>query len=61
MSLDPGVAALVGFVVLGQQLGLRELIAIAMVVVASARGHPQPPLRPGLALDSMAHWRVAKR
>jgi inner membrane transporter RhtA len=36
MSLDPAVAALVGFVALNQVLGARELIAIAMVVVASA-------------------------
>ena len=36
MSLDPAIAALVGFVMLGQDLGARELIAIAMVVVASA-------------------------
>ncbi len=36
MSLDPAVAALVGFVVLGQALGARELLGIAMVVVASA-------------------------
>jgi inner membrane transporter RhtA len=36
MSLDPAVAALVGFVALGQGLGPRELLAIAMVVVASA-------------------------
>ena len=36
MSLDPAVAALAGFVVLNQDLGVRELIAIAMVVVASA-------------------------
>src|SRR5215212_4677309 len=36
MSLDPAVAALAGFVVLGQDLGVRELLAIAMVVVASA-------------------------
>lgn len=36
MSLDPTVAALVGFVALGQDLGARELLAIAMVVVASA-------------------------
>jgi inner membrane transporter RhtA len=36
MSLDPAVAALAGFVVLGQDLGTRELLAIAMVVVASA-------------------------
>ena len=36
MSIDPAVAALVGFVLLGQDLGPRELIGIAMVVVASA-------------------------
>ena len=36
MSLDPAVAALVGFVALGQDLGPREVLAIAMVVVASA-------------------------
>ncbi len=36
MSLDPAVAALIGFVVLDQALGPRDLLAIAMVVVASA-------------------------
>ena len=36
MSVDPAVAAIVGFIALGQELGLRELVAIAMVVVASA-------------------------
>ena len=36
MSLDPAVAALAGFVFLDQALGARELLAIAMVVVASA-------------------------
>lgn len=36
MSLEPAVAALAGFVVLGQDLGAREALAIAMVVVASA-------------------------
>jgi len=36
MSLEPAVAALAGFVVLGQDLGARELVAIAMVVGASA-------------------------
>ena len=36
MSLDPAIAALAGFVFLSQALGLREVIAIAMVVVASA-------------------------
>jgi inner membrane transporter RhtA len=36
MSLEPAVAVLAGFVVLGQALGGRELVAIAMVIVASA-------------------------
>jgi len=35
MSLDPAVAALVGFVALDQALGARELVAIAMVIIAS--------------------------
>ena len=35
MSLDPAMAALAGFVVLGQDLGVRELVAIGLVVVAS--------------------------
>jgi len=36
MSLQPAVAALAGLVVLGQSLGAREWLAIALVVVASA-------------------------
>jgi len=36
LSLDPAVATLAGFVLLGQALGPRELLAIGMVVVASA-------------------------
>jgi inner membrane transporter RhtA len=36
MSLDPAFAALVGFLALGQVLSPRDLLAIAMVVVASA-------------------------
>jgi inner membrane transporter RhtA len=36
MSLEPAVAALAGLVVLGQALGAREWVAIALVVVASA-------------------------
>jgi inner membrane transporter RhtA len=36
MSLDPAVAALAGYVMLDQDLGARELVAIAMVIVASA-------------------------
>jgi inner membrane transporter RhtA len=35
MSLEPGVAALVGLLVLGQALGIRELVAIVLVVAAS--------------------------
>ena len=35
MSLEPGVAALAGFVVLGQSLHAREVVAIALVVAAS--------------------------
>jgi inner membrane transporter RhtA len=36
MSLEPAVAALAGYVVLGEILGPRELAAIGLVVVASA-------------------------
>ena len=36
LSLEPAVAALAGAVVLGQDLALRELAAVALVVVASA-------------------------
>ena len=36
MSLEPAVAVLAGWVVLDQVLGARELLAIALVVVASA-------------------------
>jgi inner membrane transporter RhtA len=43
MSMEPAMAALAGFVVLGEVLGARELVAIGLVVVASAgaaRGAP---------------------
>ena len=36
MSADPAVAAVVGAVALDQHLGARDVLAIAMVVVASA-------------------------
>ena len=36
MSLEPAVAALAGFFVLGQSLHTREVIAVALVVAASA-------------------------
>ncbi|MBV9717440.1 MAG: EamA family transporter, partial [Solirubrobacterales bacterium] len=35
MSLEPGVAALAGAIVLGQSLGLRALVGIGLVVAAS--------------------------
>lgn len=52
MSLEPGVAALAGFLVLGQALDARELTAIGLVVAASAGAtrsgpHPLPPAEPG--------------
>ena len=45
MSIEPAVAALAGFLVLGQSLGARALIGIALVISASvgaARGAPAP-------------------
>lgn len=36
MSLEPAVAALAGFLVVGQDLHAREIVAIGLVVVASA-------------------------
>jgi inner membrane transporter RhtA len=36
MSLEPAVAALAGLAVLGQALDLREWLAVALVVAASA-------------------------
>ena len=36
MSLEPAMAALAGFIVLGEVLGEREIAAIALVVIASA-------------------------
>jgi len=36
LSLEPGAAALAGFVVLGQDLEARQIAAIALVVIASA-------------------------
>lgn len=35
MSLEPGVAALAGYLVLGQDLGTTDIVAIALVVCAS--------------------------
>ena len=46
MSLEPALAALAGFIVLGEVLGVRELTGIALVVAASAgaaRGTTGPP------------------
>ncbi len=51
MSLEPAAAALAGLVVLGQQLAARELVALALVSVASLgvtlnRTDDQPPIAP---------------
>jgi inner membrane transporter RhtA len=35
MSLEPAIAALVGLVLLGEALGMREMAAIGLVVIAS--------------------------
>jgi inner membrane transporter RhtA len=50
MSLEPAIAAVAGFVILGQSLGLRDCVAIACVITASvgvtrgAGGGIIPPL-----------------
>src|SRR5215217_1820200 len=36
MSLEPAVAALIGFIVLGERLGFRALAAVVVVTVAAA-------------------------
>jgi inner membrane transporter RhtA len=36
MSIEPAVAALAGFILLGEGLAARELVAILLVVAASA-------------------------
>jgi inner membrane transporter RhtA len=47
MSIEPAMAALAGFIVLGQSLGARALFGIALVVTASvgaARRTPETPV-----------------
>lgn len=46
MSLEPGMAALAGYVVLGEGLGARELVAIALVVAASAGASSSASIAP---------------
>jgi inner membrane transporter RhtA len=46
MSLEPAVAALAGFVVLSEELVTRELVAILLVVAASAGAARAAPLAP---------------
>lgn len=36
MSLEPAVAALAGFIVLGERLGLKAVLAVVFVTVAAA-------------------------
>jgi inner membrane transporter RhtA len=49
MSLEPAVAALAGWIVLGQALSAREIVGIALVVAASAGASRQ--LREAPLLD----------
>lgn len=45
MSLEPGLAAVAGFLVLGQGLALREIVAIALVIAASVGAtRARPPI-----------------
>jgi inner membrane transporter RhtA len=47
MSIEPAMAALAGFVVLGQTLGVRALAGIALVIAASvgaSRAAAEAPL-----------------
>ena len=53
MSVDPAIAAVAGFVVLHQALGARDVVAIAMVVVASA-GAASLGHRPAIERDHAA-------
>jgi inner membrane transporter RhtA len=46
MSLEPGVAALAGLVVLGQQLHTRQVVAIVLVVAASVGALRDPGAPP---------------
>ena len=53
MSLEPAIAALLGFLVLSQELAVSGIVAIALVVVASAgatlSARPDAPASPGTA------------
>ena len=47
MSIEPGMAAFAGLIILGQSLAARELLGIALVVIASvgaARGSREAPV-----------------
>ena len=46
MSLEPAVAALVGFVILGERLGLRALAAVLLVTVAAVGASRFAGLKP---------------
>lgn len=52
MSLEPAVAAVIGFVFLGQTLGLRAVIAIACVIVASIGATRASACQEPLAIDA---------
>jgi inner membrane transporter RhtA len=53
MSLEPAVAALAGFVVVGQSLTTRELAGIALVVAASLGASRGVSVRPRPAITEV--------
>jgi inner membrane transporter RhtA len=52
MSVEPAIAALAGFVILGEGLRARDILAIVMVAAASAGSSLTAPERPAQPLDA---------
>ena len=52
MSIEPAMAALAGFVILGEELRARDILAIVMVAAASAGSSLTAPERPAQPLDA---------
>jgi len=52
MSIEPAMAALAGFVILGEELRARDIVAIALVGAASAGSSLTAPRRPAQPLDA---------
>jgi inner membrane transporter RhtA len=52
MSIEPAMAALAGFIILGEKLRARDILAIVMVAAASAGSSLTAPDRPAQPLDA---------